>query len=172
MLNLPQLVDVYEESIYRQAREDHPDLSTQEGFFQSRDDLYNYLQYVFFTDQNAKYFLWEMNKQYVCALRVESYLDGLLVQAVETHPQHRRKGYAKQLLCAAKAQLFKDGFACLYSHVEKTNGASLALHLCCGFTILKENARLADGSVSNRYYTLQYNKMDSALGNTTQGSNA
>jgi len=74
--------------------------------------------------------------RYVSALRLEPYRDGLLLEALETAPEQRRKGFAAALIRAV--QCFLEGKTKLYSHVDKRNLSSLKVHEKCGFRIVSE----------------------------------
>ena len=68
-------------------------------------ELYDYLHQVFFRDKDAFYALWEIESNYVSALRMEPYQDGYLITAVQTRKSERRKGYAECLLRAVMSSL-------------------------------------------------------------------
>lgn len=91
--------------------------------------------------------------EYISALRLEPYKDGLLLEALETAPRHRRKGYGYQLLKAV-LNAFPDRK--IYSHVSKRNVPSLAIHEKCGFRKISDAAAYIDGSVNERAVTLCY----------------
>ena len=77
----------------------------------------------------------------------------MLLEALETHPQHRRKGYALRLMAAVLA-----GQSRVYSHVGKKNKASLGVHEKCGFRRISEQATYIDGSVNSHCCTLIWEK--------------
>ena len=89
-------------------------------------------------------------------MRLEPYEDGLLIEALETRPDCRRKGYATDLINATISYLRAGGPYKIYSHVQKDNGASLLVHYKCGFSILSENAMYIDGTYHNDAFTLVY----------------
>jgi RimJ/RimL family protein N-acetyltransferase len=107
-------------------------------------DFYQYLRECFFTTEGAIYALWSPAGEYVSALRLEPYQDGLLLEALETAPGQRRKGYAADLITAVLQMV---GETKVYSHVSKRNTASLRTHEKCGFHRVLEHAVYADGSV-------------------------
>ena len=150
-----QLMEVYAEGNLENGREFWPDLSEGQQLLQAEQELYQYLREVFFQTAGAAYYLWEHHGKPVSALRLEPYRDGLLLEALETHPLHRRKGYAKMLI---KAALETVGEQKVYSHVGKRNVASLNTHLSCGFQRISEQAVYADGSINDRCATLLYKK--------------
>ena len=79
--------------------------------------------------------------------------DGLLLQALETHPDYRKQGCARKLMEAVQQLL---GERTVYSHVSKKNRPSLAVHRRCGFAVHKDSARYLDGSVSANAWTLRW----------------
>lgn len=147
------LMEVYAESNRENGQEFWPELSDGEQLLRAEQEFYQYLQQVFFKTEGACYCLWEADGRIVSALRLEPYRDGLLLEALETAPDHRHKGYATALIRAVQAQL---GKCKIYSHVGKRNIPSLNAHLACGFRRISEQAVYADGSVNERCCTLLY----------------
>ena len=92
--------------------------------------------------------------RYVSAARLEPYRDGLLLEALETAPELRGRGYAAALLRNMLESA--PGTGPVYSHVDKKNAASLAVHRACGFRRILEHAVYADGSVLASACTLCY----------------
>lgn len=143
-LNFRQLMDVYEESNMQQARILFPYESAGRGVILAEQDFYQYLCECFFGTPGAVYALWQESGRYVSALRLEPYLDGLLMEGLETLPEARGKGYAGKLLTAVCSHV---GETKLYSHVDKKNVPSIHVHERCGFHRILEHAVYADGSV-------------------------
>ena len=125
-------------------------------------NFYHYLNSVFFRQTDSFYAVWEISGRYLSALRIEPYLDGYLLCALETKPKERKKGYACELIQSVIGYLAEQGSGILYSHVSKENFASLAVHKACGFEISKNYAVYADGSVLLNNYTLvrEYEKSE------------
>ena len=123
--------------------------SRELGDFRLEQRFYSDLM-EFFHAENAFYALWEESGTYCAALRVEPFADGLLVAGLETHPAMRNKGYATKLLGNIVAMTKEK----LYSHVARSNAASLKVHMRCGFSVIKDYARYLDGSVSHSAVTL------------------
>ena len=138
-LNFSQLMEVYIEGT--------------QGLLQAEQDFYQYLREVFFATPDDVYAIWQENGRYVSALRLEPYKDGLLLAALETAPEHRRKGYAEALIRSILPDSGK-----VYSHVHKRNRPSLRLHEKCGFRRISETAAYLDGSVNDRCCTLCYDR--------------
>ena len=97
--------------------------------------------------------MWQESGAYVSALRLEPYKDGWLLEALETAPDHRRRGWAKALMRAVLEML---GETTVYSHVSRRNEASLRTHYACGFEKHLDHVVYLDGSVSGRGLTLKY----------------
>ncbi len=120
----------------------------------AENQMLDYLREDFFSMQGAVCALWVIDGRYRSALRLEPYKEGYLISALETAPEDRRKGYAKCLL-----QAVTDKYSLpIYSHIEKTNKASLSLHRACGFEVCSDSAVLLDGTVTQNYFTMLYRK--------------
>ena len=89
-------------------------------------------------DENT-YYVWEVDGEWVSALRLTKLEGFYFLEALETAPKHRKRGYAAQLIQAVIDMLKTDGQVVLRSNVRKTNVASLATHKKCGFVIEEEN---------------------------------
>lgn len=152
-LSFGALMDVYAEGNRENGEEFWPELSSGEQILRAEQEFYQYLQQVFFQTQGAAYYTWQIHGKMVSALRLEPYRDGLLLEALETAPDQRGKGYAKALITAVLAL---TGPQKIYSHVGKRNIPSLKTHLSCGFHRVSEQAIYADGSVNDRCCTMLY----------------
>lgn len=151
-LHFGSLMAVYGESNRENGREFWPEEPEMRQIQLAEEDFYRYLEQVFFQTPGAVYAVWEENGRYVSALRLEPYRDGLLVEALETAPEQRRRGYAAALIQAV--QCFLEEKTKLYSHVDKRNLPSLKVHEKCGFRRIADYAVYVDGSVNQRMYTL------------------
>ena len=145
-----KLMDIYQEGNLENGRERWPNETAARQLALAEEDFYNYLRQVFVKTEDAVYLIWEERGSYVSALRLEPYQDGLLLEALETRPDQRRKGYAVELV---KAVLSEVGDTKIYSHVGKRNSASLKTHEKCGFRRILEHAVYADGSVMTNHCT-------------------
>jgi RimJ/RimL family protein N-acetyltransferase len=150
-LDFRGLMELYAEGNRENGEEQYPQFSAGQQLLRAEADFYSYLQDVFFRTPNAVYMIWIENGKYCSALRLEPYQDGLLLEALETHPEHRRQGYAAELIRAVFANL---GTGKIYSHVHKKNVASLRTHVKCGFARILEHAIYADGSVLHNSCTM------------------
>ena len=150
-LDFGALMAVYAEGNRDNTRDQYPDLPELQGILQAEQDFYQYLREVFFPTSGAVYAVWQVDGQYVSALRLEPYRDGLLLEALETAPDQRGKGYAFALVQEVMTRLVPGK---LYSHVHKRNIPSLKLHEKLGFQRISEQAAYIDGSVNDRCCTL------------------
>lgn len=150
-LDFRQLMAVYEEGNRENGQDLYPELPEGQQILQAEQDFYQYLRECFFTAEGAFYAVWEEDGRYIAALRLEPYQDGLLLEALETRPDMRRRGHAKALVHAVLEEM--RGVR-IYSHVSKRNVASLATHDVCGFRIILDHAVYADGSVLQNSCTL------------------
>ena len=153
-LDFGQLMALYEEGNRENGEDLYPDIPAGQQLLRAEQDFYDYLRSGFFTQPGDCYCLWIENGIYVSALRLEPYQDGLLLEALETHPQHRGRGFAKKLIRAVLDGVDER----VYSHISPRNGPSLAVHRACGFRKILDHAVYADGSVNSRCHTYRYEK--------------
>ena len=109
---------------------------------QEGQDFYGFLSEDFFPDGICC--VWEVNGRYVSALRLQRWLDGWLLDGLQTHRDHRGRGYATKLVCAALEALKMEK---VYVHIVRDNIPSVALHQACGFRKILDHATYLDGSV-------------------------
>lgn len=150
-LRFHELMEVYSQSNRDNARERYTHLDDSAALMQAEQDFYHYLSQVFFKTAGAVYALWEDHGTCISALRMEPYQDGFLLEALETHPAYRRKGFASSLIRAVQVQYRGKR---IYSHVHKKNESSLAVHTACGFRKILDHGVYIDGSVTQNSVTL------------------
>ena len=150
------LMAVYAESNGKLAREQWPEEPEGMRLYRAEMDFYQYLRHDFFTvslvrhaDDLYIHALWMVEGKPVSAVRFEKWKDGVLLEALETRPDQRRKGYGFLLMRAALNEVTGK----VYSHVARDNEASLGLHEKCGFRRCGDTA-LVDGSFDRRFVTL------------------
>ncbi len=152
-LSFSRLMEVYREGNLENGAERWPELSEDRQLLLAEQDVYDYLHETFFRTRGASYAIWEEEGKYRSALRLEPYRDGFLLEALETDPGDRRKGYAEKLIRAVQ---HRTGGTKIYSHVHKSNVPSLKLHEKCGFRRTMEYAAYIDGSFNHRCCTMVY----------------
>ena len=152
-IDFRQLMDVYEEDNQRNGKQNYSDFQDGLQLIYAEQDFYTYLE-IFFSEPTARYAVWIEGERYVSALRFERYRDGLLLNALETAPAARQKGYATRLICAVLDYLRSTGSGILYTHIEKGNLPSLSVHKMCGFSVIADQAEYLDGTARTDSYTL------------------
>ena len=155
-LNTEALMAVYREGNEENARRFFPGLSPDIQLRKAEEGFIDYLRNDFFLTKGAFYAVWVCSETYTAALRMEPYMDGLLLEALETMPGMRRKGYAYRLIAAVLEHVPTFGYTKVYSHVNKRNLASLRVHEKAGFRRISDSARYIDGTVTQNSYTLCY----------------
>lgn len=153
-LSFGKLMEVYEEGNRENGAELAPDEPENCQIRLAEQDFYDYLRNSFFCRPGVQYNILVENDRYLCALRLEPFRDGLLLEALETAPALRGKGYARKLITLVLEECAQQGGCKVYSHVSKQNTASLHVHYACGFRIASDCAVYVDGSVNHRAYTL------------------
>ncbi len=149
MKNLPfgALMEIYAEGNRENGQELWPQEPPGRQQALAELDFHQYLRQCFFVVPGAFYALWEQEGIPVSALRLEPYRDGLLLEALETAPEHRGRGYAKSLIRAVIESL---GSGKIYSHITRSNVISRTVHLACGFQKILDYAVYIDGTVTSR----------------------
>ena len=153
-LRWSELMAVYAEGNEENGAEFFSHLSKNEQLLQAEQSFYDYLKRDFFARPEDRYCIWQEQGRYVAALRLHPYGDGLLLEALETRPEYRRRGYAERLIKAVQMEFQPQK---LYSHIGHKNAASIAVHLKCGFVKIADTARYLDGSVNAYCGTYLYN---------------
>ena len=151
-----ELMMVYAESNRENAEVFHPGLEALEAIGLVEQDFLSYLRRDFFREKGAFCAVWEEFGCYCSALRMQHYLDGWLLSALETAPNLRRRGFGQMLVQAVQETLAPGEK--LYSHVSRRNKASQGLHKNCGFSVFRDVAVYLDGSADAGSDTLLYVK--------------
>ena len=160
-LKFSELMSVYAESNSLNGKEFYSGLPKESQIYEAEQDFYRYLKDVFFRQERSFYAVWEADRHYLAALRVEPYQDGMLICALETLPVARGQGYASKLISAVLNHLAETSCSKVYSHVSKRNLPSIKTHTKCGFRIIKDHAVYSDGSVLHNSYTLLFDSKKS-----------
>ena len=145
-INMTQLAYVYKESNRRQANEFRDDRPEGLRLLDAEMDLYEYLC-EFLRDRNSFCAIWLENDRYVAAVRIEPFLDGMLLSGLETASAERGKGIAGRLLHEVVIFLAGHGYKKVYSHIARHNYSSVSVHVRNGFVKSLDYARCVDGSI-------------------------
>lgn len=135
-----RLMNIYAESNLENTAFFYPKLTDKrEAVKKVEHDFLNYLKSEFLADGENLLFVWEEQGVWVSALRLYRVGDRrYYIEALETHPAYRRKGYGARLLRGTVEFLKEGGAFCLRSNVSKNNKASLATHKACGFSVVSD----------------------------------
>lgn len=146
-LDFQQLMQVYNESNQLCGGANHKGFDEPQQVLHAEQDFYDFLRNCFF-DGTSFYAVLTCDGRYVSAVRLEKFMDGLLLEALETAPDCRRQGYATLLLHCVQKYAAQIGKTKIYAHVYRRNRASISLHKKCGFSEVLDHAVFIDGSVS------------------------
>ena len=139
-LEAEKLMAVYAESNLENTDYFFPDETDKEAAVRKVEESFlEFLRNDFFTQDGALYWVLEENGAWVSALRTCKIQDGLYyLEALETVPELRKKGYGSRLLSGVLEAMKKEGPFRLCDCVSKRNAASLKTHEKCGFAIVSE----------------------------------
>ena len=135
-----KLMDIYSESNYENTDYFYPDEADKdEAVRKVENGFLDYLENGFFQQDGASYRILEENGVWISALRLSRIqADLYYLEALETRPDQRGKGYASSLLSGVVEALKKAGPFRLCDCVGKKNTASLKTHEKCGFRIVSD----------------------------------
>lgn len=147
-LPFTEMMDIYIEGNVENGEYFFPEKPKAQQLQLAIQKFRDYLEDDFFPRENAFCALWMEDGQYVSALRLKPWEDGLLLEALETRPDQRKRGCAVKLINAVLREISSQK---VYAHVSKSNAASLRTLQKCGFSILR-NAN--DGAENHRIHIL------------------
>ena len=151
-LDFDALMQVYLEGNRENGEDLYPEETPERQMELALRDFENYLRHDFFSNKDARYWIWSEDGVYLSALRLEPYEDGLLLEALETHPEYRCRGHAKKLIYAVMKQL--PAGTRVYSNISKRNTPSLVTHRACGFYKLLDYSVDTDGEQYDHQVTM------------------
>lgn len=161
-LDTRKLMDIYAESNIENVDYFYPNTAdktaalalVEEGFLK-------FLKTDFFVQPNSTYYILEEEGSWVSALRlslVENHdCSRYYIEALETRPESRHKGYASKLLEEVIETLKHEGPFILCDCVSKHNELSLKTHVKCGFQIVyNEGFDYLQNKVDHYCYGMEY----------------
>jgi ribosomal protein S18 acetylase RimI-like enzyme len=154
-----KLMDVYAESNFKNAEYFYPDETDKHIAVQKVEARFlDFMKNDFFKRTEASYWILKKDGIWVSAFRTCKVQAGLYyLEALETRPDQRKKGYASILISNVVETLKKEGFFRLCDCVSKKNIASLRTHEKCGFQIISEEGfDYIHGEADDRHYGLEY----------------
>ncbi|MBR4435881.1 MAG: GNAT family N-acetyltransferase [Clostridia bacterium] len=154
-----KLMDIYLKGNLEEAEYQYPEIEDkQEAARLIEESFLEWLEGEFFKRPEDTYWILEENGVWISALRTSRIEDGLYyLEALETHGDYRKRGYASTLVNAVIDALKEGGAFRLCDCVHKANEASLNTHKKCGFEIVADNGYCyLYGSTNERTYGLEY----------------
>lgn len=157
-VNIGEFLNVYKESSEHNSAKWYPEMSEKEALTEYENGYIGYMQNEFF-DGRRKLFVLSDGHKYLSALRlIEISQNRYYLEALETAPEFRKRGYGKELILQTEKHLkSKSGEFSVFSHVAKDNTASLNTHFAAGFEITADYY-IENGETINDEYELTYNK--------------
>ena len=139
-LDTRALMDVYAESNLENTDYFYPDETDKaEAVRKVEEGFLNILRTEFFSREGSTYWVLAEEGLWISACRISPIRPGLFyLEALETCPDRREKGYASRLLADVLDEMKKEGPFRLCDCVGKRNAASLKTHEKCGFHIVSE----------------------------------
>lgn len=154
-----KLMDVYAESNLENTAFFCPEETDKKAAVsQVESGFLQFLENEFFTWVKATCWVLERDGVWVSALRTSVVQDGVYyLEALETRPDCRKKGYGSGLLSAVLEEMKSEGAFRLCDCVDKKNTASLKTHEKCGFRIVSEEGYdYLCGEADARDFGLEY----------------
>lgn len=153
-----KLMAIYAEGNLENTDYFYPEIKDKdEAVKKVENDFCSFIKNEFLNGKNL-YYVWKENGVWVSALRLH-YVDSnfYYLEALETHPLYRRKGYAAKLLTAVINEMKSKGSFKICDCVGKKNTASLNTHRKCGFRIVSENGYdYLQNETDDHCYGLEY----------------
>ena len=152
-------MDLYAESNMENADYFYPDMADKAAALAKVEaDFLAYIRDGFFKNEHDRYMVLAEAGAWISALRLYALGDGeYYIEALETHPAYRRRGYGAALLAMVLDRLRAEGPFRVRDCVGKKNIPSLRTHEKCGFRAADTVGHdLLDGSVSEESYTMEY----------------
>lgn len=157
-LDVPKLLAIYQESSQENCQKMFPAETFTASLEQYEAGYTAFMREEYFAKPGRFWMVETTDGLWASALRLLPLEEPntWLIGALETHPEHRRKGYAARLITnAIRFMEEAHGSITLLSGVGKRNTASLQTHLRCGFVREKETWT-EEGKTSDRHCTMVY----------------
>lgn len=154
-----KLMDLYYEGNLENTDYFYPEIADKKQAVEKVENRFlHYIDTEFLSSTNNVYWVLEEHAVWVSALRLYRIDENLYyIEALETHPDYRRQGYASKLLNSVIEELKKQGPFRLCDCVSKKNNASVKTHKKCGFIIISdEGFDYLRNEADERDYGMQY----------------
>lgn len=173
-LDIPQILAIYRESSLENCRRMFPAETDAASLEQYEAGYAAFMREEFFAKPGRFWMVETADGLWASALRLLPFeeVNTWKIEALETHPDHRRQGYGVRLLADTIQYLEKTcGEITLLSDVGKRNAASLQTHLRGGFVREKE-IWTEDGETTDRRCTMAYRSPRGDRSTSTGASSA
>ena len=153
------LMDIYEESNLENTSFFCPDIGDSEEAKKTVENGFlGYLENEFLPQSGNCIYVLEEDGIWLCALRLSHIKDEIYyIEALETRPDSRRKGWGSRLLLSMIDEMKKGGDFTLCDCVSKNNEASVRTHLKCGFSLVSsEGWNYLENTSDSRDYSMRY----------------
>ncbi len=155
-VNADEFLKIYKESSMDNSVRWYPALNAKDALKKYEAGYLEYMQNEFFIN-GRRLFVLADKAHYYCALRMTELSSGkYYLEALETNPAFRKKGFGKELILQTEKLLKEQNSELtIISHVEKDNVASLNTHFSAGFKITADYY-IEDGERYDSDYELTY----------------
>ena len=135
-----KLMDIYSEGNLENTDYFYPEIKNKQIAVEKVEaDFLKFIETDFFSKENNTYQILEEDGLWVCALRLYHIKNNLYyIEALETRPEFRKRGYALKLLTCVIKHLKEKGSFQLFDCVSKKNIPSLKTHEKAGFKNVSE----------------------------------
>lgn len=155
-LNQRALMGLYREDNEENTEYFYPGMDKSKALELVEKGFLDFLKTDFFNGVNTYYIL-EQNGRWVSALRLNLVRERFYyLEALETDPELRGRGYASALLTEVLEKLKKSGPFSVCDCVHKENAASVATHLKCGFTVAGDGVDYLRGGTDEEEFGMRY----------------
>lgn len=156
--DVPKLLAIYRESSQENCQRMFPAETDAASLEQYEAGYTSFMREEYFAKPGRFWMVETADGLWASALRLLPFegANTWKIEALETHPDHRRRGHAARLLADTIQYLEKTfGTVILLSDVGKHNTASLQTHLRSGF-IREKETWTEDGVIYDRQCTMAY----------------
>ena len=157
-INERKLMDIYAEGNLENVEYFYPEETDKNIGVKKVEGFLEFLKNKFFNKEDATYWILVENEVWISAARTCFIKPEIIyLEALETIPNERNKGYASKLLNELIGALKKEGKFRLCDCVSKKNIPSLKTHEKCGFKIVSEVGNdYLNNEIDEHCFSLEY----------------
>jgi len=151
---LALLMEIYAEGNEENAEYFFPDMERENAIRLVEQQFAEYLREDFFSEEGNLLYVLEAEGHWASALRLYPTPEGYYIEALETKPALRRRGYGREILRQVIDEL--EPPCTVRDCVSRKNLPSIRTHLAAGFTQVEEAKNLLDGTVNEKAVGMVY----------------